>query len=265
RSLQAPAWRESRARNAGWQSRAECSTVSAARAAPRAPYPIDSGYRFNLGVQFVCVAGPGEFRSRLASLSANTCGRVKQGAETKRNLAHIVGILDTKPAHRGRHQLRNARERAGHHGQSTGHRFHYDVAERFEQRRHRKRVRRVKDRLYVGLWTREDYSRADVEGASAAREFVGRSIGADHQQERAARDQRPCFDEESQSLAGEAIANKDDHAGTGRNCKLLADSRALGRIGGGPEAIEIDAIIDRNRFFRREAEFPNQIVANEIR
>ena len=71
--------------------------------------------------------------------------------------------------------------------------------------------------------------------------------------------------QESQSLAREAVADEGDHAGTGRHYKLLADRRALRRIGGGPKAIEIDAVVDRDSFLGRETEFTNQIVANEIR
>ena len=104
----------------------------------------------------------------------------------------------------------------------------------------------------------------DVEGAGAARKLFGLSIAARHQQEGAARDQRPCFDEKSQALAREAVADESDDAGAGRDDELLAERGARGRIRRRPEAIEIDAVVNRHGFFRRESEFANQIVANEI-
>ena len=166
----APACRESRARSAGSRSRAACSTVSAAsyRTLP-APYP----HRFDQRVQFLRVARPGELLGGRAGFAAETRGRVEQRAEAERNFADVVGMLDSKPAHRRRASARHARERAGHHGQSAGHRFHHDVAERLEHRRHRERVRRVEERLDVRLRAGEYYARADVQLARAPREFVG--------------------------------------------------------------------------------------------
>ena len=66
------------------------------------------------------------------------------------------------------------------------------------------------------------------------------------------------------ALAREAIADESDHAGAGRHNKLLADSSALGWINCGLEAIEIDAVVNCNCFLRRQTEFTNQVVADEI-
>jgi len=72
-------------------------------------------------------------------------------------------------------------------------------------------------------------------------------------------------DEKSQALARESVADESDHASTRWHDKFLTDRRARGGIDGRAEAVELDTVVNRYHFFRREIELPNQIVANEIR
>src|SRR5260370_32622402 len=105
----------------------------------------------------------------------------------------------------------------------------------------------------MGLWARKHHARADVEIASEPRKLFARAIGADHQQERSARDQRPCFNQEAESLSRESIADEDHHSRARGYHELLANRCAFRLIAaGGPEPYDIDALVKRHRIFLRE-------------